>query len=238
MNMKSTLAKAIKPGQSTTGQQASTAGLAKAGSNQASAMFQKKGPAGGVTEAQLVQPKVDENKEKKRADEAKMQKKEETSEERFMRVQICEQEAENLQRVFKLFVHEQKVLTKEGKGKKELGRKDHTKKDWSKKESQIDGDGESKAGAGGKDPIDEINWFDSNAVRVILNKLGVKEIREQDIEIMIWVFFQFYKEVDENLDGRVNQTEFELMYKKCIEDQMGLEPRNLFNLVQFLMFCK
>lgn len=28
------------------------------------------------------------------------------------------------------------------------------------------------------------------------------------------------------------------MYKKCIEDQMGLEPRNLFNLVQFLMFCK
>ena len=46
------------------------------------------------------------------------------------------------------------------------------------------------------------------------------------------------QEVDENLDGRVNEKEFELMYKKCIEDQQGLEPRNLFNLVQFLMFCK
>lgn len=46
------------------------------------------------------------------------------------------------------------------------------------------------------------------------------------------------KEVDENLDRRVDRKEFELMYKKCIEDKTGLEPRNLFNLVQFLMFCK
>ena len=48
---------------------------------------------------------------------------------------------------------------------------------------------------------------------------------------MIW-------EVDENLDKQVDWQEFTLMYKKCIEDKTGLEARNLFNLVQFLMFCK
>lgn len=26
------------------------------------------------------------------------------------------------------------------------------------------------------------------------------------------------------------------MYKRCIFDKTGLEPRNLFNLVQFLMY--
>lgn len=48
---------------------------------------------------------------------------------------------------------------------------------------------------------------------------------------MIW-------EVDENLDKKVEKWEFELMYKKCIEDKSNLEPKNLFHLVQFLMFCK
>ena len=41
---------------------------------------------------------------------------------------------------------------------------------------------------------------------------------------MIW-------EVDENLDKKVNKKEFELMYKKCIEDKSNLEPKNLFHLV-------
>lgn len=48
---------------------------------------------------------------------------------------------------------------------------------------------------------------------------------------MIW-------EVDENLDKRVDEKEFELMYKKCIEDKQHLEPKNLFFFVQYLMFCK
>lgn len=48
---------------------------------------------------------------------------------------------------------------------------------------------------------------------------------------MIW-------EVDENLDKKVNEKEFELMYKKCIEDSSHLEPKNLFHFVQYLMFCK
>ena len=38
------------------------------------------------------------------------------------------------------------------------------------------------------------------------------------------------------MDGCINEYEFTLMYKRCIFDKTGLEPRNLFNLVQFLMF--
>ena len=74
-------------------------------------------------------------------------------------------------------------------------------------------------------------WFDATDVRRILKKLGDKEISQHQIDIMIW-------EVDENLDKRVDITEFNLMYRKCIEDKTGLEPKNLFNLVQFLMFCR
>lgn len=76
-----------------------------------------------------------------------------------------------------------------------------------------------------------IQSFGQENVRKILKKLGVTSFREQDIDIMIW-------EVDEDLNGRVDKKEFTLMYKKCIEDKSGLEARNLFNLVQFLMFCK
>ena len=42
--------------------------------------------------------------------------------------------------------------------------------------------------------------------------------------------------MDEDLDGSINEYEFTLMYKRCIFDKTWLEPRNLFNLVQFLMY--
>lgn len=41
---------------------------------------------------------------------------------------------------------------------------------------------------------------------------------------MVW-------EVDEDLDGFVSKEEFDTMYKRCVSDQTGLEPRKLFNLV-------
>ena len=44
--------------------------------------------------------------------------------------------------------------------------------------------------------------------------------------------------MDENLDRKIDAKEFELMYKKCIEDKTFLEPKTLFNLVQYLMFCR
>ena len=40
------------------------------------------------------------------------------------------------------------------------------------------------------------------------------------------------------MDTFVTKYEFELMYKRCIHDKTGLEPRGLFNLVQFLMYDK
>ena len=48
---------------------------------------------------------------------------------------------------------------------------------------------------------------------------------------MIW-------EIDDDLDRHVSEDEFEKMYKRCISDESGLEPRKLYNLVVFLMYDK
>lgn len=44
--------------------------------------------------------------------------------------------------------------------------------------------------------------------------------------------------MDDDLDKHVSKAEFEKMYKRCISDEMGLEPRKLYNLVVFLMYDK
>ncbi len=64
----------------------------------------------------------------------------------------------------------------------------------------------------------------------VLIFLGLKPTRNQ-IKLMIW-------EVDDDLDGYVSREEFMTMYKRCISDKTDLEPRGLFNLVQFLMYDK
>ena len=48
----------------------------------------------------------------------------------------------------------------------------------------------------------------------------------------------FIWEVDEDLDGKVSKEEYQTMYKRSISDKDDLEPRKLFNLVQFLMYDK
>eukprot|EP00405_Crypthecodinium_cohnii_P013922 CAMPEP_0206448742 /NCGR_PEP_ID=MMETSP0324_2-20121206/17663_1 /ASSEMBLY_ACC=CAM_ASM_000836 /TAXON_ID=2866 /ORGANISM="Crypthecodinium cohnii, Strain Seligo" /LENGTH=210 /DNA_ID=CAMNT_0053917963 /DNA_START=49 /DNA_END=681 /DNA_ORIENTATION=- len=63
-----------------------------------------------------------------------------------------------------------------------------------------------------------------------LIRLGHKTPREQ-IELWIW-------EVDDDLDNMVGWDEFLTMYQRCIADSTGMEPRNLFNLAQFLMYDK
>ena len=47
-----------------------------------------------------------------------------------------------------------------------------------------------------------------------------------------------FQEVDDDLDGYVSKQEFETMYRRCISDQSDLEPRQLYNLVTFLMYDK
>jgi hypothetical protein len=46
---------------------------------------------------------------------------------------------------------------------------------------------------------------------------------------MIW-------EVDENLDGCVDWDEFQMMYYRNMTDTTGLEPFELFNIVQFMTY--
>ena len=118
-----------------------------------------------------------------------IQLKEETSDEKFMRLKISEVEERNLWRAFEIL----------------CGPRTYKE--------------------------NELRWFDANDLKRILKKLGAKNVTQQKVDLMVW-------EVDENLDKKVDEKEFELMYKKCIEDKNYLEPKNLFNLVQFLMFCK
>ena len=50
-----------------------------------------------------------------------------------------------------------------------------------------------------------------------------------EIENMIW-------EIDERGTGRVLLDDLLLMYKRCVFDDTGLEPKNLFYIVQFIMY--
>ena len=72
--------------------------------------------------------------------------------------------------------------------------------------------------------------FGWQEVYQVLKEFG-SPMSKQDVQLMIW-------EVDEDLDTYVSKEEFEIMYKRCVSDKTGLEPRKLFNLVQFMMFDK
>mmetsp|Transcript_27213 Transcript_27213/g.36358 ORF Transcript_27213/g.36358 Transcript_27213/m.36358 type:complete len:153 (+) Transcript_27213:186-644(+) len=63
-----------------------------------------------------------------------------------------------------------------------------------------------------------------------LQFLGCKPTRAE-VELIIW-------EVDDDLDSYVSKQEFETMYKRCISDSQDQEPRQLYNLVTFLMYDK
>jgi len=64
----------------------------------------------------------------------------------------------------------------------------------------------------------------------VLTSLGCKPLRSE-VNLIIW-------EVDDDLDGFVSRDEYHTMYKRCISDETGLEPRKLYNLVTFLMYDK
>ncbi|CAI2380423.1 unnamed protein product [Moneuplotes crassus] len=63
-----------------------------------------------------------------------------------------------------------------------------------------------------------------------LRKMGCSPTKSE-VKNMIW-------EVDDDLDEMISEEEFLTIYKRCISDETGLEPRKFFNLVQFLMYDK
>lgn len=73
-------------------------------------------------------------------------------------------------------------------------------------------------------------FFGWQEVSKVLRQLGCP-LSKSEVMLMIW-------EVDEDLDGLVSQEEFDIMYKRCVNDKTGLEPRKLFDLVQFMMYDK
>ena len=78
--------------------------------------------------------------------------------------------------------------------------------------------------------IERCEKFGWQEVYRILRDLGCNQ-NKQEVQLMIW-------EVDEDLDGYVSREECEIMFKRCVTDVTGLEPRKLFNLVRFMMFDK
>ena len=81
-----------------------------------------------------------------------------------------------------------------------------------------------------KKPADKQDFIGLMDLANTLLYLGQRPTRAE-IKLMIW-------EVDDDLDGYVSKDEFMTMYKRCISDDTDLEPRGLFNLVQFLMYDK
>jgi Ca2+-binding EF-hand superfamily protein len=70
--------------------------------------------------------------------------------------------------------------------------------------------------------------FGAAQVAKVLRELNSVQSKAE-VQLMVW-------EVDEDLDGYVGRHEFEIMYKRCVNDVSGLEPRKLFNLVRFMMY--
>lgn len=81
-------------------------------------------------------------------------------------------------------------------------------------------------------PEDHKNKIGPGDILKKLLFLGLKPLKSE-VALIIW-------EVDDDLDGYVSREEYHTMYKRCKSDitETQLEPRKLFNLVQFMMFDK
>ncbi|KRW98556.1 hypothetical protein PPERSA_00048 [Pseudocohnilembus persalinus] len=72
------------------------------------------------------------------------------------------------------------------------------------------------------------NYFTLKDLAFCLTELDYPYTK-QEIDQMIW-------EIDEKLSGKIGWHEFQLCYKRCAFDKSGLEPRSLYNVIQFLMY--
>ena len=75
---------------------------------------------------------------------------------------------------------------------------------------------------------DDVKRIHPRDLFTALEYLG-KPTNKKEVEDMLW-------EVDEDIDGSVCWDEFQLMYRRNIADKSGLEPCQLFGVVQFLMY--
>ena len=73
-------------------------------------------------------------------------------------------------------------------------------------------------------PLKSISLGD---VADMFKKLGVKA-NKKEVEEMIW-------EVDEDLNGRIDWSEFRLMYMRNINDKTGLEPSRLVRNIELIV---
>ena len=77
-------------------------------------------------------------------------------------------------------------------------------------------------------PEEKKNFISHMDIAKVLIFLGCNPSKSE-VKLIVW-------EVDDDLDGYLSKAEFLNMYKRCISDKSGLEPRKLYNLVQFLMY--
>jgi calmodulin len=75
---------------------------------------------------------------------------------------------------------------------------------------------------------DDVKRIHPRDLLTALEFLG-KPTNKKEVEDMLW-------EVDEDIDGSVCYSEFQLMFRRNIADKSGLEPCQLFSVVQFLMY--
>lgn len=122
-------------------------------------------------EIDLIDDPNDKRSTEDRKKRANTKSKEETSEEKFMKVEISEEEKKHLKRVFNLFVG-QANFVKSKKDRKSKNDRVFAKRKEDKEEQYL-------------------RWFNGNDVRRILNKLLTKDeyrdVKQDDIKIMIWV---------------------------------------------------
>lgn len=69
--------------------------------------------------------------------------------------------------------------------------------------------------------------IDKNELRAFLQRMGYSPPKSI-IENIIW-------EVDEDHDGQICLVEFENSYQRCSTDANGTEPRQLYNVILFLL---
>jgi Ca2+-binding EF-hand superfamily protein len=79
-------------------------------------------------------------------------------------------------------------------------------------------------------PSDGVKKIQKRDLAAALKAMG-KACTREEIDYMVW-------EVDDNLDDAVDWDEFRLMFHRNITDDTGLEPFQLFNIVQFMTYDK